>query len=70
MLLAHEQWRLEQLSYDVARRRCTARQCCEAAAVLERLSAGLREYAASLPFEQRSGHGTDPFAMWEDDRDD
>ncbi|WP_157062905.1 hypothetical protein [Actinopolyspora mortivallis] len=66
-LLAHEQWRLEQLSYDVARRRCTARQCCEAATVLERLSAVLREYAARLPFERSCGNGTGPFLITPED---
>ncbi|NYH79256.1 hypothetical protein FHR84_002590 [Actinopolyspora biskrensis] len=50
--LVHEQWRLEQLAYDIAGHRCTARQCAETAAAVERVSAVLRDYAASLPFER------------------
>ncbi|WP_017973272.1 hypothetical protein [Actinopolyspora halophila] len=55
--LVHEQWRLEQLAYDIAGHRCTLRQCAETAAAVERVSVVLRDYAASLPFER---FGEDP----------
>ncbi|GAB3556362.1 hypothetical protein J2S53_002332 [Actinopolyspora lacussalsi] len=50
MWLAHEQWELEQASYDIPARQATPRQCAELAGVLQRLSDELRDYAAGLAF--------------------
>ncbi|WP_092602792.1 hypothetical protein [Actinopolyspora xinjiangensis] len=50
MWLAHEQWKLEQASYDIPARRASPRQCAELAGVLQRLSDELRDYAAGLAF--------------------
>ncbi|SDK65754.1 hypothetical protein SAMN04487820_110221 [Actinopolyspora mzabensis] len=48
MWVAHEQWRMEQLSHDIAGRLATGRQCREAAEVFERMTEHLRRYADEL----------------------
>nr|WP_218862677.1 hypothetical protein [Actinopolyspora biskrensis] len=50
IVLAHEQWELEQASYDISAGRATAKRCAETAGVLERLARELRDYAATLAF--------------------
>ncbi|WP_157405289.1 hypothetical protein [Actinopolyspora halophila] len=45
---AHEQWRMEQLAYDLAGGHATGRQCREAAAVFDHLAAQLRGHADGL----------------------
>ncbi|NYH77408.1 hypothetical protein FHR84_000722 [Actinopolyspora biskrensis] len=45
---AHEQWRMEQLAYDIARGSATGAQCREAASVFEGIAERLRGYAAEL----------------------
>ncbi|WP_438388600.1 hypothetical protein [Actinopolyspora saharensis] len=45
---AHEQWRMEQLAYDLARGSATGAQCREAASVFEGIAARLRGFADEL----------------------
>ncbi|WP_017976325.1 hypothetical protein [Actinopolyspora halophila] len=48
--LRHEQWVLDQVAYDLAGGRATARQCSETAVVLERVARLLRDHAAAASF--------------------
>ncbi|WP_438387083.1 hypothetical protein [Actinopolyspora saharensis] len=66
IVLAHEQWELEQASYDIAAGRATAKGCAETAGVLERLARELRDYAATLSF----GGGQPPTTVDPDDPDE
>ncbi|ASU79673.1 hypothetical protein CDG81_16930 [Actinopolyspora erythraea] len=50
IVLKHERWVLDQVAYDLAGGRATARQCAETAVVLERVARLLREHAAAVSF--------------------
>ncbi|PRW64733.1 hypothetical protein [Actinopolyspora mortivallis] len=50
LLLTHEQWMVDQVAYDLAGGRATARQCAETARLLERAARQLREHGAALSF--------------------
>lgn len=65
IVLAHEQWELEQASYDIAAGRATAKRCAETAGVLERLARELRDHAATLGF----GGGHSPTTVDSDEPD-
>ncbi|WP_438387041.1 hypothetical protein [Actinopolyspora saharensis] len=45
---AHEQWRMEQLAYDIPRGAATGQQCRDAAVAFERIAEKLRGYADEL----------------------